>query len=61
VARGEVNALWASRAGKSMVSRTGLASIRGTQVVGGEIGFLGMDWLRLAPAQRRQHLGRDWR
>jgi len=49
-----------SGAGKSMVSRTVLGiNPVGTQVVGGEIGFLGMDWLRLAPAQRRQHLGRD--
>jgi len=61
VARGEVHALVGeSGAGKSMVSRTVLGiNPVGTQVVGGEIGFLGMDWLRLAPAQRRQHLGRD--
>jgi peptide/nickel transport system ATP-binding protein len=61
IGKGEVHALVGeSGAGKSMVSRTVLGiTPPGMDVVAGEVKFLGMDWLKMTPAQRRVHLGRD--
>ncbi len=61
VAAGEIHALVGeSGAGKSTVGRAVLGiTPPGMDVVAGSIAFLGMDWLRMSPAQRRVHLGRD--
>ncbi|HEX7439303.1 MAG TPA: ABC transporter ATP-binding protein [Caldimonas sp.] len=61
VAAGEIHALVGeSGAGKSTVGRAVLGiTPPGMDVVAGSIAFLGMEWLRMSPARRRVHLGRD--